>query len=226
MADTPAKPARKRRKKDTRRAPDPDRAPVKGRRPTPMKERFVSAYLANGGHGTKAAEEAGSAHPAEEACRWLKDAWVKAEIAKRTKKAAEKQAISEERVIANLAALVETTILDILDIDEATGEVSVDLRKLSREHAMAIKEVKVERTGEGKDARQSIELKLADKHAPLRTLAQCFGLMEGDSPVIKMMLQQNNVFVGSLGKLKDEEVIGILKQYSEGRGPSRLVPVN
>jgi len=188
------------------------------------RELFVHHFIECKGNATEAARRAGYSNNSidRQARKLMIDPVVKAEIEKRYKPILEKMAVTEEAVIDEIANLAFTNVLDLIQVDAKDGTVSVDMRQIDRRHAAAIKELTVTKTGEGASLTQTISLKLADKHQPLRTLAQIFKALDGESPYVKNI--QQNVFIGALGKQSDADVLQMAQKLLTGKGMADLVP--
>ncbi len=153
--------------------------------------RFVEAYLDNGRSGAKAwrAVFGPSKHPrvdSQKAAHLLKTDRVAAALdaadarnEARTQALIERYALSEERILQELASLAFASSLDVMRIQE-DGTAVIDLTGLDRREAAAIAEVTVDEymEGRGPDARpvKRVRVKLADKLRALNMLGQRLGL--------------------------------------------------
>lgn len=152
---------------------------------TPKQQRFIDEYLTSL-NATDAARKAGySVKTAEvQGPRLLGNVRVKAEIAARQKKLADKYEVTQERVVRELALLGFSNMADYMRPDES-GQPILDFSSLSREQAAALQEVTTEafvdaRTGdqdakEGRSVRR-VKFKLADKGSNLERLAKHLGM--------------------------------------------------
>lgn len=139
-------------------------------------EKFCRAYIIDL-NGKKAAIAAGySAKSAEsKASQLLRNVKVQARLAQLTKKQADKLEITAERVLAELAKLAYSNMLDYVQIG-GDGEANIDLSALTREQAAAIQEIRSDTTGGTGDGERRQVLrttfKLADKGANLERLGR------------------------------------------------------
>ncbi|WP_413205367.1 terminase small subunit [Rhodospirillum sp. A1_3_36] len=149
-----------------------------------IEERFVACYLNNGRNGAKAWREAvdGEAdcrRASRRAAALLRRPTVQAALEQaehrallRTEALIERYAISEERVLSELASLAFSRPLDLMRFDEE-GKAEVRLTGLSDREAAAIKELTVH---ELKDGTVKVQVKLADKLRALNMLGAKLGI--------------------------------------------------
>lgn len=143
----------------------------------PRQEKFVAAYIANGGNAKQAAIAAGySAKTATvQGSRLLTDANVRAEINKRRAKLADKFAVTQERITAEYAKL---GFFDARKLFDANGN-PLPINELDDDTAAALVgvDISVERTGErGGDFSTVRKYRLADKKGALDSLARTLGM--------------------------------------------------
>ena len=142
---------------------------------TELQYRFVDEYLL-GHSATQAAIRAGYGESGAgvQAHRLLKNVNVKALIDERRAEIRAKYAVSSERVIEELGLLSFSNVKDL------NGKT---LDQMTREEAAAIKEISVETiTKPDGSVVTNSKFKTADKHAPLKTLAQITGLLAQEGP--------------------------------------------
>ncbi|MCF8489621.1 MAG: terminase small subunit [Rhodospirillum sp.] len=149
-----------------------------------IEERFVECYLNNGRNGAKAWREAvdGEAdcrRAYRRAAGLLRRPTVQAALERaeqralaRTEALIERYAISEERVLGELASLAFSRPLDLMRFD-GEGKAEVRLTGLSDREAAAIKELTVH---ELKDGTVKVQVKLADKLRALTMLGAKLGI--------------------------------------------------
>ncbi|MBK1666149.1 hypothetical protein CKO38_16735 [Rhodospirillum rubrum] len=158
---------------------------------SPAERRFVACYLANGRKGAKAwreAVEAGAAPrvASRKAAAWLARDPVRAALARaerraraRTGAVIERYAITEERVLSELASLAFSRPMDLMRVT-ADGGAVVDLSALDERQAAAIAELTVDEyvAGKGEEARpvKRTRVKLVDKLRALTLLGLRLGL--------------------------------------------------
>ena len=99
--------------------------------------------------------------------------------ARALERAAERYAVTTDRVIGELARIAFANSLDYWTID-SNGEPTIDLSKVDRDKGAAISEIIVDRYMDGKseNAREvkRIRIKLASKQAALESLGRHLGL--------------------------------------------------
>lgn len=110
---------------------------------TLKQEKFARAYVANGGNGTAAAEEAGYKRADIEACRLLRSAKVKDRIAELMKPVFDRYAVTADRVIREIAKVAFASLEDVLFITE-DGDPYIDLSKASPEALAALEAAEIE----------------------------------------------------------------------------------
>lgn len=157
---------------------------------TPKQQLFVKEYLVDL-NATRAYIAAGYSENGAEvsASKLLRNAKVKAEIAKATLRIAKKLDITAEKVLGELAKMGFSNMLDYIKVQE--GEAVVDLSAMTREQAAAIQEITSEvyvdgYVGTGED-RQPIKVKrtkfkLAEKRGSLELLGRYLKLFAEKDP--------------------------------------------
>ncbi|WP_051937011.1 terminase small subunit [Erwinia sp. 9145] len=141
----------------------------------PMQAAFVLEYVKDR-NGTQAAIRAGYSEDSASvtASRLLSKAKVRTAVNRQLQAAAERQLITADRVIAEMAAIGFSNFQDILD---SRGDLT-NVNDLPRQAAAAIKEIRVKVTTRGDDDIEETTYKLHDKRAALTELMkhlQLFG---------------------------------------------------
>lgn len=146
----------------------PRRSPVADRY-----ERFANEYLIDH-NATQAAIRAGySAHTAEQqGPRLLGNLQVRAILAEKAAKLADRYEISHDRIKRELALMGFANMYDFISMD-SKGRPDLDLSELTRDQAAAIQSIDFDK---GK-------IRLADKRAALNDLAKITGLLS-DTPEV------------------------------------------
>lgn len=159
-----------------RAKPKSTKKKLKRKRPqqglTPKRLRFVAEYLASF-DATRAARAAGYSENSVMSlgCQLLKDPKVAAEIAKRTKRVAEKFEVSSERIMRELSRVAFGDPRRVL----SWGPRGVTLRpsdELTDDEAAAVSSV-----AQTKGRSSSLKVSLHDKVRALEILAKCNGMM-------------------------------------------------
>jgi len=146
-----------------------------------VKRELFAQEIAKGSTITDAYATAGYKPDDGNASKMASHPEVQARVQEITGKAAEKAGVTVERILAELAKLGFSNMLDYVAINDA-GDPQVDLSKLTRDQAAAMAEVtintRVEKGGEDKpDAElKSVKFKLADKRAALIDLGKHLGM--------------------------------------------------
>lgn len=146
---------------------------------TPKQARFCQEYVIDL-NGKQAAIRAGySEHSAEmQASRLLSYAKVAARVGEMQAEIANRNRATANRVIQELQSIAFANHLDYVRLVE--GEPAVDLSKMTREQAAAIKDITVEdyRDGRGEESRdvRRVRLSLYDKHPALVNLGKHLGM--------------------------------------------------
>lgn len=158
---------------------------------TPKQARFVEEYFLHKFNGGKAAAAAGYSekNASRIASGLLAKSHIQEAIQARSAALSEKSGITGEMVVAELAKLGFSNMLDYIRV-QADGSAYVDLREITRDQAAAIQEITVDEymDGGGEDARpvKKVKLKLSDKRGPLVDLGKHLGVFEkgrkGDPP--------------------------------------------
>jgi hypothetical protein len=131
--------------------------------------RFVTAYFANGGNATRAAEAAGFPHPNKSGSQLLRRSAVRRAIAARFRQVG----MTEAEICARLALHARADIGDVLDIDPNTGAASYNLAKaLDRGIIGAVRRVSLDENG------RATAIEMYDAGAALATLAKIAGLFK------------------------------------------------
>ncbi|NKL37482.1 terminase small subunit [Rhizobium leguminosarum bv. viciae] len=149
---------------------------------TDKQSRFVAEYLVDL-NATQAAIRAGYSRTTaqQQGSRLLLNVVVKAAIAERQQKVAEKLEITQEMIAAELAKIGFANMLDYVSID-ADGDPYVSLGGMTRDQAAAVAEITVEdfKDGRGEDARdvRKVKFKLHDKKAALVDLGKHLGMFK------------------------------------------------
>ena len=144
------------------------------------RDRFCQEYIVDL-NGKKAAIRAGYSPRSAEvtASRLLSQDKVRARITELQAERAERTEISADRVVAELAKLGFSNMLDYLRVD-AHGDPVLDLSDLTRDQAAAIKEWTIETytDGHGEEALgvKRVKFKLEDKLGALTTLGRHLGI--------------------------------------------------
>ncbi len=114
---------------------------------TDKQTRFVQEYLVDV-NATQAAIRAGYSKKTaqEQSSRLLSNVMVSEAIAKGMQALAEKTGVTAEKVIAELALIGFSNMLDYLDLSDPEN-LTIDLSKITPEQASAIAETRVEREG-------------------------------------------------------------------------------
>lgn len=175
-------------------APLKEAAPVVFRpkdRPTEQQHEFVRQYLANGrnaplayatvyGQGWKPGDEPTQGQ-ATTGRRYLKKpkimkllAEAEAKVYAVTERFMERYAISQERVLHELARIAFSTQTDLVSWDSINGITVKDSADLSEDVKSSIIEVS---ETESKDGTKKVKVKMADKRAALETLAKHLGIL-------------------------------------------------
>ena len=88
--------------------------------------------------------------------------------------------VTADQVVAELARIGFSNMLDYITVQEKDGTAFVDLSALTRDQAAAISEIVIEdfKDGAGKDARdvRRVSFKLASKQSALDSLAKHLGM--------------------------------------------------
>jgi phage terminase small subunit len=149
---------------------------------TPKQRAYIKEYLRNGGNATAAYRAAYNtsasptriAHNAHELLRNPKIAPIiaaaEAKAVAATERAADRYAVSRERVVAEYARIAFANAFDYM-ARVADEYPAVDVAKITRDEAAAISEITVEDAPGGKRVR----LKLHDKKAALDSLSKVMG---------------------------------------------------
>lgn len=131
--------------------------------PNPKQQRFVEEFLVDL-NATQAAIRAGYS-PASarlQGHRMITDDNIQNAIRLGMDERSERTRITADRVLEELAAIGFANIADYLDKDE-NGGLSVNLSGMTREQALAVKDVRIENRGDG----QVIHFRMSDKLAAL-----------------------------------------------------------
>lgn len=159
-------------------------------KPLPLRrEKFVDNYIANGGNGKKAAEDAGFApgHSAEtEASRLLRNAEVQRRIRERV---AEAQ-IDPQEVVGTLVSHMRADFADLLPEDAFVQEARRNgVSHLLKELEITERSIAAELDREGKvltpaTTERKYKIKIHDSYSAARQLCSVFGLnkKEGENP--------------------------------------------
>lgn len=143
-------------------------------------QRFVDEYLIDL-NATQAAIRAGYSHTTAEQIghQLLKKTSVSAVIAARQAGLAAQYAITQDRIVAELARIGFANMADYMRAGP-DGDPVLDFSALSRDQAAALQEVTVDSyvEGRGKNAREvkRVKFKLADKRAALEDLGKHLGI--------------------------------------------------
>lgn len=149
---------------------------------TPKQLRFVEEYLIDL-NATQAAIRAGYSKRSAEVtgARLLRNAKVIAALSKRQQERSERTQVTADAVIAELAKLGFSNMLDYVTV-QTDGLAYIDLSRLSREQAAAIQEMTVDEyvEGAGDDERpvKRVKIKLADKKSSLELLGKHLGIFD------------------------------------------------
>lgn len=140
-------------------------------------ERIASAAAIKAGYSARSAWQRGS--------DLLARPLIRDEIRRRTLPTIRKLEITADRVLQGLAELAFSNMLDFVDIDEITGQATIDLRKIDRVSAGAISEIRTEEysrgTGDDRESGVRTKIKLANRHPSLVTLAQHLKIIGEDA---------------------------------------------
>jgi phage terminase small subunit len=178
--------------RDARPRSTPRRAPRSMIKLTDKQRLFVFEYLKDH-NGTQAAIRAGYSKTtaAQQATRLLRNAHVKAEVAKHVEKAAKKVDLTLPMVLEELALIGFANMGDYFRVT-SDGDPVIDLAQLTHEQKAAIADLTVEdfTDGRGDDARnvRRVRFKLHDKRAALVDLGKHLG-MGGGKHEIDMTLR-------------------------------------
>lgn len=152
---------------------------------TLRQERFVNEYMIDG-NATRAATAAGYSPKTAHSIGHenLSKPEIKTRIEALRTKAADRYAITADRVLRELALLSYSNMADYMGI-ASDGTPFTDLSALTRDQSAAITELTVEEfmDGGGEDARpvRRIKVKLADKKGALVELGKHLKLFDGDA---------------------------------------------
>ena len=137
---------------------------------SPKQQRFVEEYLCDL-NATKAAERAGYSRRTanEQGARLLAKVSVRNEIDNAIAERSKRTQHSADAVIDELSKLAYANILDYITVSES-GDVVVDLSRITREQASAIQEITVDESR--RDRPRRTRLKLADKRSALELLGK------------------------------------------------------
>lgn len=151
---------------------------------TPKQQRFIDEYLVDL-NGTQAAIRAGYSPKTarEQATRLLANVRVAAELQKRRERLKNKLEISQERVLAELAAIAFANGADFVTIRGGTVHV-VDTEHVDQEKLPAIAGIK--------EGLYGVEIKLHDKVRALELIGKHLNLFDGQSAADD--LKENNLF--------------------------------
>ena len=146
----------------------------------PYEAIFVDAIVA-GKRGHEAAKLAsyGRRRPDTAAVRLMKRTLIQQAIAERRAQAALDAGVTSHAVVMELSKMAFANMADYISTDEKSGDIYIDLTRLSREQAAAIQEITVEEYVEGKgdharDVKRT-KFKLYDKRGPLELLGKYVG---------------------------------------------------
>lgn len=144
------------------------------------KKAFVESYIANGGNATAAAVTAGfSAKTArQQGARLLSDVAIKAKIASRAEKVANKYELTTERTLREIARLAYS---DPRRFYHPNGALK-SIHELDDDTAATIASVEVDVLKEdGKAVGETVKVKQWDKNAALEKAMKFHGLYEKDN---------------------------------------------
>jgi phage terminase small subunit len=110
--------------------------------------------------------------------RLMQDPRVKKLIHERQARASQNIAVTQERILQELAYIAFSNLKDIVSIDE-DGNTTVDLANLDKEQAAALTELVVDTTkGKGNVVMKKVRFKVADKIAALTNLGKHLGMFK------------------------------------------------
>lgn len=143
-------------------------------------QRFVEEYLVDL-NATRAAIAAGYSRNTASQAGWevLRNPKVAAEISRRQQALAERNEVSAERVVGELAKLAFSNLGDFYRIN-AEGSLEIDLDALvDPTKAAAVAQIDIVEKANGK---KTTKIRLADKRAALVDLGRHLGLFENEAP--------------------------------------------
>lgn len=170
--------------------------------PNARRELFAQE-LAKGTPQAEAYEKAGYKRDKSNACTWAAKPEIVARVAELLKEAADKNGVTIERIVAELAKIGFANMADYMKVG-SDGDPYLDFGALTRDQAAALQEVTVEdfKDGRGEDARdvRRVKFKLADKRAALVDLGRHLGMFKdkvehsgpGGTPLVPVL----NVTIG------------------------------
>ena len=100
---------------------------------------------------------------------------IQAEITKKLGEKFRKLDINVDNVLQEIARMAYSNVMDFIEVDQTTGNFSVDLRKVDRNQAAGISEVFYDSEGRPR-------VKLVDKRSSLELLARYLKLIGTDTP--------------------------------------------
>jgi phage terminase small subunit len=176
---------------------------------TPRNERFIELYVRlcvlEGQPAAEAYRQSGykSNSPEVEACKLLKNPNIAAEIEKRKKEIFEKEKVTSEKVLRELANIAFSNVQDYLLYDEHGRVRFKKSRNLTRSQAAAVAGIKVNKK------EKTIELKFHDKVQSLELLGKNLGVFPnkvqmGGDPDNPVPVKQEIVFKGIPRPPKDQ----------------------
>ena len=183
---------------------------------TPKQQAFVREYLADF-NGAQAAIRAGySPRTARSIAQEnLTKPDIQKAIEKATKRAAEQAGLTVDWVVSRLMALAGTDLGQVCEWDEDGSLKVKPTADLSCEQRLALASVRQTVSESGETRRTVLEVKLADKIAPLEMLGRYLGLFKDGA--LNQINQQNNTIV-----LPSAEARALLKRLYGGRHGSAL----
>lgn len=174
---------------------------------TLKQQRFIDEYLIDF-NATQAAIRAGYSKDTASAigCENLTKPEIRSVIDQKTKEFADNSKITKEAVVAELAKIGFSNMLDYMGVTQG-GDPFVDLSALTRDQAAAISEFTVDDyvDGRGDDARdvKKVKIKLSDKRAALVDLGKHLGMF---TDKVDITTKGESVNKGSLSKDEFREI--------------------
>ena len=153
----------------------------KGRKPTPKQLRFCREYVVDLNASAAYVRAGYSENGARQSAHnLLTKEYILDAIAKLQAARAKRVELTADSVVAELASLGFSNMLDYVTVTDDGGSVVLDLSKLTRAQAAAIGELVIDEFTEGKgdgarDVRR-VRFKLADKKGPLVELGKHLGV--------------------------------------------------
>ena len=148
---------------------------------TGKRKRFVDEYLIDL-NAAKACRRAGfaSADSANQAYKLMRDPEIIEAVQVANEQRAARVRASGDRVIAELVGMAHSNVLQGLNVDEATGDIEVDIRNMTPDQAAAVASIETETRTEMVNGKpvvtKTVKLKYHPKSGPLVRLADLLNI--------------------------------------------------